>query len=521
MSNLHILTVEEQQAFDYPSPLPPEMRAICFVIDNVLEKELSRLRTPTNKVGFLLQYAYFKANKRFFFINRYRQEDIEYAAKLLGISINDVDLSCYKKRMPIEHQRKILTLLNYKPFDEKTYTWLKQEVTRQVAQQSKPKQVFIHALNLLVQNKIEIPSYHRLVELITLVYADFEDSLLIKLNNVLHEEDRMLLDNLLDEGDSKSLTLLNQLKVINQSTKPKAIQASLVLYNTVKDYFFKLKPVIDVLNLSPNSTTYYAIWVQKAKLSQLKQFPEKEKCYLHLLAFIQHQFYLRQDYLMDISLKSIQSSKNTVASKLSESDKLSRSERRKAVGYVTKSNRQYRCLIDEIRQITHSPTLSDKAKVREINELLTEYEKKKNELEQQKLEQFEKTLERLEKNKDYFDILDKISIKLQRKITDIIKVLIFNDDSSNKNLMSAIEHLIINDSQVKSNAPTGFLKDEEKEVLFDENKKLRTSLYKILLFMHVGDSIKSGEINLKYSYRYKAIHEYLVDKERWREIVIS
>ena len=84
MSNLYILAPHEQQAFDYPPILPVETRAICFAIDNELEKEIDRLRTATNKVGFLLQYGYFKACKRFFIMNRFRQEDVEYVAKLLG-----------------------------------------------------------------------------------------------------------------------------------------------------------------------------------------------------------------------------------------------------------------------------------------------------------------------------------------------------------------------------------------------------------------------------------------------------
>jgi hypothetical protein len=48
-----------------------ETRAICFSIDNELEKEINRLRILTNKVGFLLQYGYFKACKRFFVMNRF------------------------------------------------------------------------------------------------------------------------------------------------------------------------------------------------------------------------------------------------------------------------------------------------------------------------------------------------------------------------------------------------------------------------------------------------------------------
>lgn len=44
---------------------------------------------------------------------------------------------------------------------------------------------------------------------------------------------------------------------------------------------------------------------------------------------------------------------------------------------------------------------------------------------------------------------------------------------------------------------------------------MRVSLYKVFLFIHIADAIKSGKLNLKHSYRYKAIHEYLIDKIIW------
>jgi hypothetical protein len=230
MSNLYILMDNEQQAFDYPPVLPVETRAVCFSIDNELDNEIKRLRTSTNKVGFLLQYGYFKACKRFFVMNRFRQEDVEYSAKLLGVNIEDIDLSCYKKKMPAEHQKKILTLFDCKRFDNRVYVWLQKEATQQVERQVEPKQIFIHLLNLLIQNKFEIPSYHRLAELITQIYYEFERNLLNKLNKKLRRKDKKLLDALLNENDPNHSTLLNQLKTINQSTKPKAIQASLSLF---------------------------------------------------------------------------------------------------------------------------------------------------------------------------------------------------------------------------------------------------------------------------------------------------
>ncbi len=40
-------------------------------------------------------------------------------------------------------------------------------------------------------------------------------------------------------------------------------------------------------------------------------------------------------------------------------------------------------------------------------------------------------------------------------------------------------------------------------------------MYKSLLFIHITDDIKSGALNLKHSYKYKAFDEYLIDKDYW------
>jgi len=301
----YVLTSNEQEAFDNPPSLSAEMRTICFSIDNELDKELNNLRTPSTKVGFLLQYGYFKASRRFFFVNRFQSEDIEYAAKALGFSKDDIALSSYKKRMPVEHQKRILALFNYKPFSDEIYVWLEEEAMRQSERHIEPKQIFVYILNLLQQHKIEIPSYHCLAELITVVYSRFEDNLLTKLKEKITVSDTTALDNLLEDDGKTLQPILSKLKNINQSSRPKDIQESLSIFNVVKEYFFKLQLVIETIHLSSNSNIYYATWVQKAKLSQLKQFPQREKAYLLLLAFIQHQFYLRQDYFVDIGSADI------------------------------------------------------------------------------------------------------------------------------------------------------------------------------------------------------------------------
>ncbi|MBY0461691.1 MAG: hypothetical protein K2Q34_00720 [Alphaproteobacteria bacterium] len=219
---------------------------------------------------------------------------------------------------------------------------------------TEPRQIFIELLQFLYNQHIEIPAYHGLADLISQHYLAYEIFLLSLVKNHLQKKEREKLKDLLMVETVKNPGLLGQLKVINQSIKPKTIQASTRLFQRVRNYFNDLLSLIDVLKLREHNCTYYATWVKKAKLSQLKPFPNIERTYLHLVAFFQNQFYLRQDSFVDILLKCVQSTKNTASNKLQETDQLTRTERRAAVRHHTKTNRHYKNLIDEITDITES-----------------------------------------------------------------------------------------------------------------------------------------------------------------------
>ena len=71
-------------------------------------------------------------------------------------------------------------------------------------------------------------------------------------------------------------------------------------------------------------------------------------------------------------------------------------------------------------------------------------------------------------------------------------------------------------SIIKKDAPIDFLNDDEKLAIFDtDDGKMKISLYKALLFIHISDGIRSGILNLKYSYKYKSFEEYLISKEEF------
>lgn len=178
MSTIAILTEDEKLAYDYPPILTAEARALCFAITPELERMLSRLRTSINKVGFLLQYGYFKTCKRFFVINRFRQEDIDYVAKQIGILLSDINFAMYKKKMPMVHQEAILNMLEFKSLDQTNLIWLEDEIQRHIKRLVEPRKLFFTTLQLLHDRNIAFPSYHQLTELISKHYLNYEENLL-------------------------------------------------------------------------------------------------------------------------------------------------------------------------------------------------------------------------------------------------------------------------------------------------------------------------------------------------------
>ena len=357
MPRLTFLTETEQGEFDYPPILSVENRAIAFAMDDQLKKKIGKLRTPTNQVGYLLQHAYFKACKRFFLIARFRQEDVEYAARLLGLSLKKIKMVQYKEGILRGHKDAILVGFEYKSYGSQK-DWVKQEVINRVERVVEPRTLFLEILHQLHCHNIEIPSYHTLSELITDHYIAYETNLLRTVASGLSKEQKAALDALLVISKKHTNGLLNQYKFIHQSTRPKAIQANIDIFSQIQQLFMSLLPVLEALSLTPQCCEYYATWVKKAKLSQIKQLPDGRKRYLYLIAFLQHQYYIRQDVFIDILLRSVQSTRNSVLHQLKLIDQLTRSERRSAVKHLTKTQQNYRTLIDDITEIARSTSLS-------------------------------------------------------------------------------------------------------------------------------------------------------------------
>ncbi|MCD4655613.1 Tn3 family transposase [bacterium] len=125
------------------------------------------------------------------------------------------------------------------------------------------------------------------------------------------------------------------------------------------------------------------------------------------------------------------------------------------------------------------------------------------------------TSSRILKDNDYLDLLESKSLKLQNRVSLIVKNLEFEEETSDSQLIEAISFFKEKDGVLGVDAPIDFIDTEQHYVVFDDAGKLRVSLYKVLLFEQISEAIKSGALNLIYSYKYRTFEEYMISKEVW------
>ncbi|MFT7087478.1 MAG: TnpA family transposase [Rickettsiales bacterium] len=544
MPRLQILSKEEIKNFDSAPKFNSSEKEKYFGTNYQIDEMVDKFKNDSNKVGFILLHGYFRACGKFINSSKFLDEDIEYICEITNIDQSEIDFSKYMNKSYSRHKKIIADLEGVLLFEEFDKKHLIDEVKYNVENQIRPRQILIKMVELLQVRKAEIPTYFVLAKFIIDEFNSYENGLSLKLESLLGKKQIDLLDNLIKiseltitaksgdkEQDNKQKIKLDEeseeissqyrltlLKKPSQSTRPGKIKESIEDFSTIKNLHKQLYQVIEELKLPTKAIRYYATWAAKSKISQLTQLANPYKRYLHLISFITHQYYFRQDLFADTILTSVQSAKNSVKKSEKEEYFSSKKDRTKALKALNKSHKSFKETFEKLKKVIESEYLSNDEKVDKSIDLFELFKSQGNQDLPVDLTDII-DIETSSKNKDkkYYDLLESGSIKLQNRISSIVKSIEFNENVSGKEIIGAINNYRGRDGNVDQNAPIGFLGMEEQEALYDDKGKFRISLYKTLFFIHIADAIKSGELSLRHSYRYLSIDEYLIDKKFWIE----
>jgi hypothetical protein len=166
MPRMNILNTVEREAFNSPPVFSSFQRKQYFDFPSKLRRFAAGLRNPAYQLGFLLSAGYFKAARRFFSPGSFHPRDIEYVARQLEPGAPTVDFAQYHPRARQRHQHTIRTFYGFRACDSAASRLLLKEIAGLVRSQVKPKVIFWRCIDVLVREKIEVPSYTRLTKLI-------------------------------------------------------------------------------------------------------------------------------------------------------------------------------------------------------------------------------------------------------------------------------------------------------------------------------------------------------------------
>jgi len=519
-TNIKILNPSDAKTYDFPPVFDGEQRKQIFDLPKWVSELVDTLRTPTNKVGFVLQFGYFRAANRFFSFQNFHSRDIEFVARGIAIGLDEIEWQEYFYTSYERHQEIILNRFGFLRFNEKAKQLLAKEALTLCSNQLKPKHMFMSLVDFLRDKKIEGASYNALAEIITNSLRQFEKQLIGSIKKQMDDRCRRMLDDLLELPDDhntakNSRYKITLLKKSNQSTRPSKIKENLDDLECMKNIYEALDPLFNKLNLSPQIVRYYAELAIKSQVLQISRRDENR--YLLLIAFVKHQYYRLNDTLIDALVQSCQTAKNSVAKEAKEKFYESRQSRQQLIIELSKTMGTHLAAFENIEAVISGDHLTDSQKVMEIKNVLFDVLRPQHAQVKEKLALLEKESTRILKDDDYYDILESHSLKLQNRASEIIKHIDFNHGTSNGRLLEAITYYKQRGNTIGANPPVEFLEDTERETIFDAAGKLRVSLYKVLLFEKVAEAIKSGALNLRYSYKYQSFDEYLIPREIWEK----
>ena len=155
MARMKIFNTLEEEAFESPPVFNSAERKQFFSLPVMLKDSMVDLRTPTNKVCFLVAAGYFKARRRFFG-KQFRQTDIEYAALQIGVNQADIRVEAFSKETCSRHQRVILNYFGCSPFNKAAKIITASEIAALIPVQYRPKLVLLEIIQILTRQKIGV-----------------------------------------------------------------------------------------------------------------------------------------------------------------------------------------------------------------------------------------------------------------------------------------------------------------------------------------------------------------------------
>lgn len=292
------LTILDQDEIDALYGLPrfsDEEREQYFTLTPEEQGALAEFHSSKSKIFFILQLGYFKARRIFFTFDEAEiRADVQYITQHYFLDLAPPTGTVTKKTR-LKHQRLILTLCYYRLYRTTDQRRLAKKAEAAARISGKPIFVFRQVLLELEAQRLTIPGYSFLQDLVGQALHFEQHRLTTLLHGQLTDTEIQAMDHLLEH--MPSLQHLAQLKREPKDFSNKEIKREIERGDQILGLYQVAQRVLSTLQISNESIIYYSSLVGFYSISRLQRF-DPWPVYLYLLCFLHHRYQWRTDILL-------------------------------------------------------------------------------------------------------------------------------------------------------------------------------------------------------------------------------
>jgi len=515
MTPREVLSPELEDEFERPPTFSFIKQRYFFVIPVWIKPLLRGLDSETNRVGFLLQWGYFRASGRFFKTSRFAASDVKFVSKLLKASVSFEQVQTYDRATVGRHRQLIRSELGVAAFQGFAKEMALGEARHLVTRQVSPVAVFGSLCEFIRTHRIEVPTYHTLAVLITGAFNTFEQNLFTLIRQELTPHQVALLDSLfdrLDRDDTHRETYrLSTLRQASEVMKLAGIRENMSRLKQLKTLYQALQPVLSVLTMSDDLVDHYAQYVLRAELFQIKRHQNSQ---LLALCFIQYQYF----HLSDILLLTFKNATGQVLHQIqTQRDKLmvdSYGENLPTMNTILESYLTQAELVDKLMMTAFS---FDKTQPEKFDQLIKQLNEPSIAAFLHLVPSVKKLHQQTRKtlaNSFLHQAMREHARVLMTRVADIMRHIEFTSSVKTDPLGLALATYQNKHGIINSTAPTDFLTSAEKKIVENEGN-FDTALYKVWLADYLIRALKSGRITVRTSHQHRSLDDHLVPEAEW------
>jgi len=274
-------------------------RDIYFSLNNQEMKLFFKFHTLSSKILFILQLGFFRAGKRFYSLKELDNAEEEktyvrnryFPRELLGKF--SLDLS---KPTRLTHQVIILKLFDYKKYSGDVVKFIEKEAQRLAGIHSRPSYIVRELLRFFERERIIIPSYPTLQDLVGKVLQGEISRLEIVTDKKISQEEKAALDKLLDKRED-FLYELTLLKRDPKNFSLKEIKETILKRDSLNRMYPVAKDLALSLHISDQNLIYYANLVSYYSIYKIRRMAPLTRRLL-ILCFIYIRYQMINDQLV-------------------------------------------------------------------------------------------------------------------------------------------------------------------------------------------------------------------------------